>query len=112
MGDDADWTQACLEGNTLSEDPETARDAAFILDMLLPFYGPIENDPLPDGRDKRTYGYTCKHFDGADCTQYADRPKMCRDYPYGRSCGKPGCTYEPDVLISRVRRIPEYITEE
>lgn len=40
--------------------------------------------------------WTCKHFDreSGDCTNYENRPNMCRDYPYGRECAMPGCTSE------------------
>jgi Fe-S-cluster containining protein len=45
--------------------------------------------------------YTCKHFDKdkGDCTIYAERPQMCREYPYLSHCRYEGCTYvaEPTV---------------
>lgn len=39
--------------------------------------------------------YTCKHFDMTtrNCTNYENRPTMCRDYPYDRKCDHKGCTY-------------------
>lgn len=93
------------------EDPVRVRELSYIRDMLIPFHGCRQLTPekaaweitlyeqfsekLPDGLD---YGYTCKHFDGANCTAYADRPNMCKDYPYGRPCVFTGCTYEPEVL--------------
>lgn len=44
--------------------------------------------------DLPQYHYTCKHFDAAsgNCGDYENRPAMCRDYPYGRSCAYRGCT--------------------
>jgi Fe-S-cluster containining protein len=40
------------------------------------------------------YMYTCKHFDEEtnNCTNYENRPRMCRDYPYGGVCSYEGCT--------------------
>lgn len=49
----------------------------------------------------RTSGgkYRCKHWDGHDCLNYENRPRMCFDYPeYGKkptgdgSCTREGCT--------------------
>ena len=33
--------------------------------------------------DGSRHEYTCKHFDGTNCTNYEGRPNMCRDYPAG-----------------------------
>lgn len=42
---------------------------------------------------KIKHHYTCKNLvGGTDCNIYADRPAMCRDYPYGSSCDYIGCT--------------------
>lgn len=40
--------------------------------------------------------YTCRHHGAAtgDCRIYAERPRMCRDYPYGRAGQQPECTAE------------------
>lgn len=42
----------------------------------------------------RGYYYTCRHYNRktGDCMAYDRRPKMCREYPYGRGCEYPGCT--------------------
>ena len=40
----------------------------------------------------KSYYYTCKHFDGKNCTNYEDRPSMCSNYPYDGKCGVKGCT--------------------
>lgn len=42
--------------------------------------------------------YGCKWFDGAsgNCTNYANRPDMCADYPYGHACEIPQCTKGSD----------------
>lgn len=48
--------------------------------MLIPL-GPAD---LGDGLLQDTF--TCWHHDAAtgDCRIYADRPRMCRDFPYGQ----------------------------
>jgi Fe-S-cluster containining protein len=44
--------------------------------------------------------YTCSAFDpvSGNCMAYEDRPRLCREYPYGRPCEY--CTYDdcnPDI---------------
>ena len=65
-------------------------------------------DPMPSGKP---YGdgepvpiYTCRFFDGAtgNCTNYDERPNMCRAYPYDRPCEHgDACTYD-DARAGRV----------
>lgn len=40
------------------------------------------------------FRYTCKFWDKAsgNCTNYENRPTMCKDYPYGTACKYKGCT--------------------
>lgn len=49
-------------------------ECAKLIEMLIPLgvNAPVEG-----------YFYTCKHLDTVtgDCTNYANRPLMCRDYP-------------------------------
>jgi Fe-S-cluster containining protein len=58
---------------------------------------------------KGVYHYTCKHFDVAtrNCTDYEDRPRMCRSFPNDRPCPYEGCTnhpeLRPDVRLSVLR---------
>jgi Fe-S-cluster containining protein len=41
--------------------------------------------------------FTCKHLqDNGDCGIYESRPNMCRDYPHGKPCEYPGCTWSAD----------------
>ena len=39
--------------------------------------------------------YTCKYFNDKtrNCDNYENRPKMCRDYPYGKSCKIFDCSW-------------------
>lgn len=45
--------------------------------------------------------YTCKHLDAksGDCMNYAKRPRMCSDYPYGGECKYVGCTMKREVAF-------------
>ena len=45
------------------------------------------------------YYYTCIYFDGdtRDCTIHKERPTMCSDYPYGKSCEYKSCTWKDAV---------------
>lgn len=54
-------------------------DSAYIADMLID----IPDDPTH---------FNCKHFDTATrlCQDYENRPRMCRNYPYGKECER-GC---------------------
>lgn len=44
--------------------------------------------------DGRAY-YSCNNFDTEtrDCLIYETRPDMCSNYPYGRGCTQPECTW-------------------
>lgn len=46
----------------------------------------------PESMNKPMSYYTCRHFDGANCTNYDDRPTMCSKYPYGSACENKACT--------------------
>jgi Fe-S-cluster containining protein len=43
--------------------------------------------------------YTCRHWDTETrlCTQYENRPALCRNYPYRGSCNHEGCTYRMGI---------------
>jgi len=67
-------------------------DAAYMADMLI---DPQLRETTPDGRPlaEPEWYYTCRHLvDGRDCGAYEQRPRMCREYPYGRPCMYSGCT--------------------
>lgn len=79
-----------------------SEEQAYILDMLVPL---TRRQALTRSRrlgypDPPKYGkdydlFTCRHWDEATrlCTAYEQRPWMCRDYPYGRTCER-ACGYE------------------
>ena len=68
-------------------------DEIWLIAPMLRYIG--ESDVATDGKklNSKFHWYACVHFDGKDCGIYGIRPKMCRDYPYGRKCQYPGCKY-------------------
>ena len=60
-------------------------------------------DVAPDGTplDPPAMYYGCRNFDEAsgDCKDYFNRPRMCREYPYGQRCQHPECTMEQPTLV-------------
>lgn len=45
--------------------------------------------------DPPIHVYECAHLqENGDCGIYESRPEVCRDYPYGRPCGQPDCTWD------------------
>lgn len=64
----------------IRENPSHFIDGQKVVDMLI-------DTPTPGM-------YHCKWYDwiGKKCTNYQDRPSVCRDYPYGNACKFPGCT--------------------
>ena len=77
---------------------------AFVLDMLVP----VEIAPCPSHPDLAVWGtpldpdktyavaqfWSCRHFDGSNCTVYEQRPGMCRNYPGRRGCDFKNCTWD------------------
>lgn len=69
------------------EDHDTV--ARMVIPIQQPDYGETKG---PSGR--ALYWYTCRHLqNNGDCAIYLERPRMCRDYPYGERCPVPGCTF-------------------
>lgn len=68
-------------------------DARHVLDLIIPLGGTTHNRS-----GERIYIYTCKELQpNGDCGIYAERPHMCRDYPYGRPCEQPACTMNAEA---------------
>lgn len=43
--------------------------------------------------DDESHTYNCAHLrPNGDCGNYAGRPSLCQDYPYGRWCEHKACT--------------------
>lgn len=65
------------------------------------YLGYYDTDPDLFPEDHKRYEgndahhYTCKHFDTKTrlCTDYENRPNMCRSYPNGIACTFKGCGY-------------------
>lgn len=49
--------------------------------------------------------HTCKYFNDKtrNCDNYLERPKMCKEYPYGRNCDFSDCTWKSVRLPYTVR---------
>lgn len=63
-------------------------DAVTICEMLI----------RTDQEDDEMPSYTCKHLEaGGLCGIYEQRPKMCREYPYGGACDHCGVK-NPDYV--------------
>lgn len=79
-----------------------SQDGAVIADMVVPLRAIVPGTVLPDGTTCETeppgggWVFTCRHFDDAsgNCGIYASRPRMCRNFPYGRACEHPSCTWD------------------
>lgn len=86
------WTNSAgeLKGGWFDVDfirSDGLTDAEYVHDMLIE----IPDDLTPASHMK----HNCRHFDETtmSCTAYDARPRMCRLYPYGRECDRPGCTF-------------------
>lgn len=88
--------------DALDENVDRWKDGAFIRDMLIPLtrrqavararrFG----YELPWTRLTGHRYFTCRHWDEETglCAVYAERPAMCRDYPYGRPCDHADCCH-------------------
>ena len=71
-------------------------EIAMIANMLVPLGMYEAGDVLPEGvvlpeHEYPRFAYTCKFFNGADCTNYEHRPKMCRTHGIQYECQYIGC---------------------
>ncbi len=81
-----------------------AHDNARIASMLRPVVGEprtkvsIRNKAWFTDED---HVYTCVHFVEGNCTAYEERPLMCSDYPYGKTCEHgEACGWEEGATIT------------
>lgn len=82
--DDGEWPLASVRGGRDLELPQVVEMVIWIGDTF----------EVPGGLRMRYQDdgfYTCKHHDAAtgNCGNYAQRPAMCRDFPYERMGGCP-----------------------
>lgn len=89
-------TEVEMDDGTLVTIELDDRDLLYIADMLLLMSGDSTMSSAREGEEGHelnvNHSYTCKYFDGHNCTAYEERPAMCRDYPYGKQCTFEGCT--------------------
>ena len=89
----------------MKADADTIMDGAYIADMLIPLSGEETRDRVRrfgvGGSESNLaedeyegHRFTCRHWDEDTrlCTDYENRPEMCRDYPYHHEC-RHGCDY-------------------
>ncbi len=80
-------------------------DGPYIADMVVPIRPLVAGAKLPNGTEVTHeeagdgcigWVFTCRHFDSVSrqCQAYAERPAMCRDYPYRKPCKYSGCTWQ------------------
>ena len=71
-----------LQYEKLMADPARHQDGEQIAAMVV---------LIPESDPPR---FTCRNLQpNGDCGVYEARPAMCRDFPYDRRCGVPGCTW-------------------
>lgn len=84
-----------------------AAERIAIVAMVVPVRLCRPGNPMPSGRineEGEEMVYTCRHFDGANCTIYERRPHMCRNFPYGRPCPYgDACTWDEGREGARIR---------
>ena len=78
------------------------KDGAYIVDMLIPLSAKESAERLErfgitgnfDPVKNEGHHFTCRHWDEDTrlCTDYENRPEMCRDYPYNHECSH-GCDF-------------------
>lgn len=103
----------------LASTPTADFDVATMKDMLIPLTRRQVRDRrakfgvkhTPMSPDAEGYLYKCRHWDEDTrlCKIYAQRPKMCRDFPYEKPCGY-GCSHRPerDIIQSYIaKRVAE-----
>ena len=77
---------------------------------MLSFLGTFE-----PAEAERRFGYatateqhywTCSNHDRAtgNCAIYDTRPRMCKEYPYGRPCGYIDCTQKDELVQIRLHK--------
>lgn len=106
---------SCCRHFSIGLTPEELRVGMNILDgdklrSMLVHLGHFEVGQVePSGKiaEYESDFYTCRHFDAATslCTDYDDRPAMCRDYPYGGVCRYEDCTWAAGKNLKHPSRL-------
>lgn len=93
-------TGACCKDFTLKYSPEEfeakkndLQDGLQIAGMIV-YLGKYAETDMIDNDPSDQHHYTCRNFDGKDCTIYDTRPRMCRTYPNGDPCRYRDCQWE------------------
>lgn len=67
-------------------------------------------------KQAREWWYTCKYYDPEtrNCTNYENRPSICREFPGSGTCKYRGCTYKEQCQSAEARTAkpePEMLKE-
>jgi Fe-S-cluster containining protein len=87
-------------GNPRDRQPNAdhAEELSKIAQLAVPTREIGKGDTMPSGKayahEDRVQLYTCRWFDGTNCTVYETRPSMCRRYPYGSKCEHDTCSWD------------------
>lgn len=78
------WIDTWLEED-VSGKKKLRAEVRRILQMVIPLY---------DSEDGQYTTFTCKNYntETGNCTIYAKRPQMCKDFPGDNACTFDGCT--------------------
>jgi len=101
-----------------TKDIRRCKDYEIIARMVIPTEVPDHLKGQEDADPEHCF--TCRHLrENNDCAIYEQRPRMCREYPYGRQCRYPGCTYtglgttrEEEEENTNVSNRPHYCPEQ
>lgn len=95
---------SCPSPQYLAANVANIIDGNVLVDMLIPLGPSASSDLAYEEYDTRNrWRYDCRYFskETRQCTDYAGRPGMCRDYPYGNNCEIDGCTLVSAAGLAR-----------
>ena len=92
LGPDPRWGEDANGHRRYEQGLLQIADMVEYLGYMPPPYPLVDGVPDPQ---KSSHYYRCRNLqpDG-NCGIYATRPRMCRDYPYGRRCSYAQCTWD------------------
>ena len=67
----------------------------WVIAPMVRYLGSTYTDVNGEPAAEEKHWYRCIHLaDGRECAIYEHRPRMCREYPYGKACKYHGCTWD------------------
>ncbi len=79
----------------------------WILALMIRPLGEFRVNPVTGAKYAKPVAfYSCSHLNAnGDCGIYDRRPAMCRNFPYGKECENPKCSWDQVKRISLGRRL-------